>query len=319
MPSGNPMRTPPNAPVLLIIFNRPDTTQMVFDAIRRAQPPKLYVSADGPRPENKRDSIDCAKAREVVKKVDWSCKVQYRFLATNLDCGAGVSSAISWAFENEDRLIILEDDCVPSLPFFSFSNYCLEKFAADSRVWVINSLSPHPNHPVFKTSDYVFSKYEHCGGWATWKRAWSYFDISMKLWPDFNAAGGFLNCSLSTNEARFFTKLYAKLYHVHNLGEHSWAYPFSFTFMSNDALAITPSKTLTRNVGYYGVHSKGRIESYHLLDAAEDFTFTREPSFVLRNRSYDIYHFNHYIRRFGTKPLYYRAIRKALKLLGIIR
>ena len=32
------------------IFNRPDTTAQVFDAIRQARPPRLYVAADGPRP-----------------------------------------------------------------------------------------------------------------------------------------------------------------------------------------------------------------------------------------------------------------------------
>ncbi|MFM6097505.1 MAG: glycosyltransferase family 2 protein, partial [Dolichospermum sp.] len=36
-------------PVAFIIFNRPDTTKRVFEAIRQAKPPKLLVIADGPR------------------------------------------------------------------------------------------------------------------------------------------------------------------------------------------------------------------------------------------------------------------------------
>ena len=44
----------PNAlatPVLFLIFNRQDTTTQVFSAIRRAKPSRLYIAADGPRPE----------------------------------------------------------------------------------------------------------------------------------------------------------------------------------------------------------------------------------------------------------------------------
>ena len=36
-------------PVLMIVFNRPETTEKVFAAVREYAPEKLYVSADGPR------------------------------------------------------------------------------------------------------------------------------------------------------------------------------------------------------------------------------------------------------------------------------
>lgn len=38
-------------PVCFIIFNRPDTTEKVFEAIRQVKPPMLLVIADGPRPD----------------------------------------------------------------------------------------------------------------------------------------------------------------------------------------------------------------------------------------------------------------------------
>ena len=46
--------TPPqplNTAVLFLIFNRLDTTKLVFEAIRRAKPPRLYIAADGYRPD----------------------------------------------------------------------------------------------------------------------------------------------------------------------------------------------------------------------------------------------------------------------------
>ena len=36
-------------PVALLIFNRPDLTQIVFEAIAKVKPKQLFVVADGPR------------------------------------------------------------------------------------------------------------------------------------------------------------------------------------------------------------------------------------------------------------------------------
>ena len=40
-----------NTPVLLIVFNRPNTSEKVLDKIRQVKPKKLYVAADAPRCE----------------------------------------------------------------------------------------------------------------------------------------------------------------------------------------------------------------------------------------------------------------------------
>ena len=46
-------------PVAFIIFNRPDTTKRVFEAIRQAKPPKLFVIADGPRANHIKQLSEC--------------------------------------------------------------------------------------------------------------------------------------------------------------------------------------------------------------------------------------------------------------------
>jgi hypothetical protein len=235
-----------------------------------------------------------------------------------MGCGQGVSSGISWAFENEDRLIFLDDDCVPENSFFKFCNYCLEKYKDDNRVMTVNGRSHHSDHPIFKNNDYIFSKYAHCWGWATWKRVWNYFDISMKLWPKFYAEGGFSNSFLSIKESKFLNKKYETLFHDTRLKQHSWAYPFSFNLMSNGALNITPAKNLIKNVGLTGVHSNGRLTKVHSLEASHSFVYDKDPSFVLSNREYDLYHFENHVREvMGRPPIHKRVINKLLRLIGL--
>ena len=127
----------PNAlatPVLFLIFNRQDTTKQVFSAIRRAQPSRLYIAADGPRPEFIDEAKHCESAREVATNGDWDCEGKTRFRENNLGCRLAVSDAIDWFFEQEPEGIILEDDCLPDQSFFFFCQEVLEHFRDDTRI-----------------------------------------------------------------------------------------------------------------------------------------------------------------------------------------
>ena len=74
----------------------------------------------------------------------------------NLGCGYGPYSAISWAFQYTDRLIILEDDCIPSTAFFPYCEYLLEKYTDDVRIRHISGFSPISGVRVFEKYDYIF-------------------------------------------------------------------------------------------------------------------------------------------------------------------
>ena len=122
------------SPVLFLTFNRPDTTQQVFSEIRQAQPPRLYVAGDGPRPEQSNENEICEIVRSIATNVDWECEVKTLFQDQNLGCRLAVSQAITWFFENEPEGIILEDDCLPSQSFFWFCQELLNRYRDDTRI-----------------------------------------------------------------------------------------------------------------------------------------------------------------------------------------
>jgi hypothetical protein len=282
------------APILLIVFNRPETTAKVFEAIRRAKPRKLYISADGLRKDNLADQENCKLTRDIVSLVDWDCDVKYRFLDENLGCGLAPASAISWAFENEDRLIILEDDCIPTMPFFDFCNHCLNKYLEDERIWVVSGRSHHENSKFFNEQDYIFSHYGHTWGWATWKRCWIHFDIEMKKLDNFISQGGFMNTFLSNEEGRYYNKFYKDLAKDKQLASHIWDYQHVLGIHINGGLSITPSKNLIENIGIVGTHTE-KEQDCHRLQATNEYFFEKEPLFVLPNREYDLFHFKAHI------------------------
>lgn len=121
-------------PVLLIVFNRPDLTAEVVEAARKVRPRRLFIAADGPRPDFETDAELCRRTREIASNPDWECEVTTLFQKENLGIGRGESTAISWFFDHVEEGIILEDDCLPSRSFFEFSAYFLDKYRDHQRV-----------------------------------------------------------------------------------------------------------------------------------------------------------------------------------------
>ena len=167
------------APVLFLIFNRPETTIQVFSAIKKAQPNRLYIAADGPRPEYPDEVNHCKIARTIATNVDWDCEVKTLFRDQNLGCRLAVSQAIDWFFEQEPEGIILEDDCLPNQSFFWFCKELLEKYRNETRIMHIGGTNFQFGKNRTNYS-YYFSRYAHIWGWASWRREWKYYDEKLK-------------------------------------------------------------------------------------------------------------------------------------------
>jgi hypothetical protein len=234
-------------PVLFLIFNRPDTTARVFEAIRAAQPARLYVAADGPRCDRPGEAERCEQARRIATTVDWPCEVETRFHEANLGCREAVSSAIDWFFASEEEGIILEDDCVPASDFFPFCRELLERFRDDERVMAVCG-SSYAQTGVGYRASYYFSYYADMWGWATWRRAWRFYDRDLSRWPAFKARGGLqaLSNGRSWHEAYWTTGFDA----THTRRLETWDLQWVFAVIENGGLACYPVHNLVTNIGF---------------------------------------------------------------------
>lgn len=294
------------SPILLITFNRSDTTQKVFDVIKKVKPSKLYVFNDGPRLGNNKDLKARKEIKDIIKQVDWKCKLFTNFSEKNLGCGLGVSGAITWAFETENKLIILEDDCVPALSFFDYCDYCLEKYKNNNRVMQVagNNYTENNN---YTNDDYLFSKYGHIWGWATWKRAWVNFDYEMKEWPIFRDDKNLINITNSKQEHDYLRNIFNSYYDDR---KKPWAIRWLFVKIKMGGISIVPRINLVNNIGDIGTHSKVKFKYHVNLD--DPLEIRKEPLFVLCNKQYDEYHFKNHIN--NKKSVLYRAYRKLKKM-----
>lgn len=230
-------------PVLLLIFNRPDTTSRVFSQIRKARPGKLYVAADGPRfPEEK---TVCDQVRKMAIAVDWDCEVRTLFREKNLGCGTAISQAINWFFEHEPEGIILEDDCLPADSFFGFCSSMLEKYRDDARIGHING-SNYQSGAVRGDGSYYFSTLTHVWGWAGWRRVWKDFDLKIESYPLFEK----MNCIDHMSAHAPFKSYWNYYFRLHyERKADSWGFQYSYLNLINRRLSVIPNVNLITNTG----------------------------------------------------------------------
>ena len=288
-----PTTTSTEAPVAIIIYNRADYSAALYEKLQELKPSRLYIIADGPK--NQTDYSLCQKTRSVFDTIGWDCHVTRIFSETNLGCGARVFSGLNEVFRAEDRAIILEDDCIPSQPFFSFCNEVLEKFKDDSRFMHISgsNFTPERSNDEFSC---VYSKYGHIWGWATWKRAWSLFDYQMSDWPVIREKEVLKYFFHSRKEYNFFLRHFDTYFHDPS---KPWGYRWMYARLINNGISVIPKKNLITNIGADGTYNTSGINNKSLFkQGSSDFAVEQYPPYSVYNNWFDDYHFE--------KHIYYR-------------
>lgn len=250
-----------NTPILFLIFNRPETTAKNFENIRKQQPKFLFIAADGPR-QNKPNDIElCAATRNVVSNIDWDCEVKTLFRDNNLGCGVAPAEAITWFFDNVEQGIILEDDIDTDPSFFTFCEEMLNYYKNDDKVMHISGSYFFTGWPTEPTNaSYYFTRQIHGWGWATWKRAWQYYDYDMKAWPTANSVEQLK--SYYGDNYLFWERLFSG---THHKGNDIWDYQWMFTVYNRNGLSINPTANLTKNIGFCA-------DATHTIDANSIYT-----------------------------------------------
>ena len=247
-----PMR--PSPPILFLIFNRPQHTSQVFAAIRAARPAKLFIAADGPRPDRLGEAELCRQCRQLVECIDWPCDVQTLYRKTNLGCQRAVSSAIDWFFGLVSEGIILEDDCIPNPSFFPYCAELLDKYRNQKQILSIGGSNLGYSKPI--PASYGFTIFMNMWGWATWADRAHKIDYGIKKWGGISARIR-LYVSLRRGQPIFTLPDYAwfrrweDIFNRTRAGtENTWDYQWLYVGFSERMYSIFPSVNLITNTGF---------------------------------------------------------------------
>jgi len=276
--------------VLVLGFNRPDKLEQIFRAAQAAGVTRLYVSLDGARPDRPTDQERCIAAKKLAQGQTWAKRLEINASEENLGCGLGVSRGISWFFSFEEEGIILEDDCLPALSFFPFASEMLDRFRSDERIMMISGTNlsgaegniSAPSHEY----SYFYSRHGSIWGWATWRRAWQQYDISMPTWPAAKQTG-LLHALFSNMNWRLYWQ--RKFDGMHRGRRDTWDFAWLYTYWSQHALAVIPATNQITNIGYGpdATHTNSGGDPFLGL-SSEPLAFPlRHPPLIFSDQAYD--------------------------------
>lgn len=256
-------------PVLFIVFNRPEKTELSLKAIAKVKPKKIYISADGPRIGVESDIGKIKKVRDIINnKIDWPCKIYKHFNKDNLGCKNAPITALKWFFTKEEKGIILEDDCLPSVSFFKYCDVLLKKYKNDFQITSISGSNfGYKSDEIYS---YSFTTMMNPSGWATWRREINSVDFELSNWKQmkkykkifyllksnlFNSSSG-LDWGWLLHWKEIFDQI------ANNQFNSCWDYQWIYYQLTKKKLTIFPCENLVKNIGYdeEGTHTKQETE-----------------------------------------------------------
>lgn len=232
----------PCAPILILGFNRPDLVRRQFKNIAQCKPARVFFAVDGGR--NEQEWALCRETQSAVSEIDWPCEVKTYFRKENRGCRNAPPEAITWFFNEVDYGIVLEDDCHPAPGFIRFATELLERYKDDVRIGAIAAFNRH-NLQTDRQSSYHFSKDLNIWAWASWRRGWKDYDVTMSRY-----VAGIDDMIVRHTKNRRMVKYWHNCFRgIIDGSVNTWDYQFACMFMTHGYLCIRPRERLVANVG----------------------------------------------------------------------
>lgn len=272
-----------SSPLVLIAFNRPDLLQAQLEVVRKYFRGTIFAIIDGPR-LNRPEEVDRVnEVAELFASLATEFQVSINRSTENLGCYQRIKSGLDWVFEQTDRAIILEDDCLPSPQFFEFASEMLERFAHDNRIYSISGTNLFPQHSLSDQS-YWFSRYHNCWGWATWGRAWKGFIDEKEEWDRIRGSKLFRDVFRNLRSYLYWRWILDRTYGGHI---NSWAYRWTLSCWMQSGLSIHAAVNLISNVGDgdQATNTSGSKETHRPLGSLKGPL--SQPKYVVQNFRYD--------------------------------
>lgn len=247
-----------DVPVLLIFFSRPEQFKMVFEQVKKARPSKLFLYQDGARENRPDDIVGIQECRKIAEDIDWECEVERLYQEKNFGCDPSEFIAQKWAFSQVDKCIVLEDDDVPSVSFFTFCKDMLDRYENDTRIGLISGLN-YDEITTDAEADYLFTSHVAIWGWASWKRVIDQWDGEYSFLDKSDTVEKLRD----TISKKKLLKNFVSMCERHReTGKEHYETILIANHWLNDYLAIVPAKNMINNIGATenSTHFSGNIK-----------------------------------------------------------
>jgi hypothetical protein len=151
-----------------------------------------------------------------------------------------------------------------------------------------------------------------CWGWATWRRAWQYYDIAIRLWPKLRNRRWLSDILGDDRAAAHWQHIFDLTYGNHQQVDY-WDYQWAFACWAQNGLTVLPNTNLVHNIGFgeHATHTKSANHSCAQLKQGEIRFPLRYPPNVIRDKACDQRLFDKFIpQKSGQLTWFHRRLKK---------
>ncbi|SEG15980.1 hypothetical protein SAMN02910276_02025 [Butyrivibrio sp. Su6] len=278
--------------VVLFIFKRLETVQLIMEQIKKVKPKVLYVFSDGPRLEIEDEAARVNRVRKYVAgAIDWECERKLYFWEINKGCDKNIREGLDLVFSEQKMAIVFEDDAVPCQDFFPYCEELLFKYKDCDSVQYIAGFNAIGKNEIIK-EDYTFGKtVPMSGAFATWANRWNECDFDLKDWPQNRDSNRFDDVFFFREMKKRYIKGFNDIYYGKVT---AWDSKFEHDMFNKDRMVVVPKNNLATSYGFAdgAFHPQEKKEAERLLkimtvtDESLEFPLNG-PEFVVRNVKYD--------------------------------
>lgn len=248
------------SPIILFVYNRLEHTKRTINSLLKnelAAESDLIIYADGAKSAS--DKIKVNKVQEYIQSISGFKSINIHIQSKNLGLANSIISGVSAVLEKHQDCIVLEDDLECSPHLLHYFNDALLKYKEDEKVMHIGAyMYPIESNNLPET---FFFRVATSWGWATWKRAWEYYEPNiLTLEKEFTKEK---IAAFSFDDTMNFWKQFQEYKLQKN---NSWAIRWYASIFLKGGLALHPTQSLVHNIGNdgSGVHSDN-TEEYAVL------------------------------------------------------
>jgi GT2 family glycosyltransferase len=262
------------APIVFFAYKRPEHTRRSLESLSQnigAKDSELFIYCDGIKCIEDRQLVELV--RQIVRSKLWCGTVHIIEREQNIGLANSIISGVTEICSRYGKVIVLEDDLILSPYFLNYMNTALELYKNETHVMQISGyMFPTNLEPV--ETDTIFFPLVNSWGWATWLRAWNYFDPEATDYQELKANKKLKYKFNLNNSYPYFDMLESQI----KAEIDSWAIRWYLNTFMLQGLTLYPVQSLIQNIGFdgSGTHSSVSVSDF-------DTSFIQRQIFLFPN------------------------------------
>jgi hypothetical protein len=239
------------APIALFVYNRPEHTRRTLAYLQKnllADESRLFVFSDAAKTEA--DVAKVEEVRQLINNIEGFKSIKVIERKQNLGLANSIIAGVTQLVNEYDKVIVFEDDLISSPYALTYFNEGLEKYANQEKVMHIGAYM----YPIDRTGlpQTFFYRAATSWGWATWARAWKYFEPDVDTLINQFDNRKILQFSIEGN-----MNFWKQVQQFKAGKNNSWAIRWYASIFLKGGLTLNPAHSLIQNIGNdgSGIHS----------------------------------------------------------------